>query len=207
MLLCFALPGAAELYKWVDENGVTHYGDRIPPEYAKQQREVLSPQGDTIKVLEHEKTAAESAEDTRKEELKRQDEEQVKRDRILLDLYGSEADLAKSRDEQLANLDGNIRITEIAMQGTERDLKSRQDRAAQLKQQGKPVPPDLERQIKDLDSRLNADRQALTKRREERQALASRFDRDLLRWRQLRGVAAPAPGSAPDQGANPGVGK
>jgi len=26
----------AELYTWVDKNGKKHYGDKIPPEYAKQ---------------------------------------------------------------------------------------------------------------------------------------------------------------------------
>ena len=36
-----AAPGTAPgrtVYKWVDEHGMTHYGDRIPPEYATQER-------------------------------------------------------------------------------------------------------------------------------------------------------------------------
>lgn len=33
--LGLALPAGAAMYKWVDENGKTHYGDRIPPRYAK----------------------------------------------------------------------------------------------------------------------------------------------------------------------------
>ena len=42
--LCAALCGAAhadskgkgpeKLYKWVDENGIVHYGDRVPAEYS-----------------------------------------------------------------------------------------------------------------------------------------------------------------------------
>jgi hypothetical protein len=27
-----------KLYKWVDENGIVHYGDHVPPEYAKNER-------------------------------------------------------------------------------------------------------------------------------------------------------------------------
>ena len=32
--LVFSLPAAAKLYKWVDDQGVTHYGETIPPPYA-----------------------------------------------------------------------------------------------------------------------------------------------------------------------------
>jgi hypothetical protein len=36
---------AQKLYKWVDKDGQVHYGDRIPPEYADQDRDVLNKQG------------------------------------------------------------------------------------------------------------------------------------------------------------------
>ena len=29
------------LYKWVDKEGVTHYGDHVPPEYATQEQAIL----------------------------------------------------------------------------------------------------------------------------------------------------------------------
>jgi hypothetical protein len=208
VLLCFAGAAPAEMYKWVDENGITHYGDRIPPKYAKQQREVLNKEGDTVKVLEHEKTAAELAEDARQAELQRQEEEQARRDLTLLDMYGSEEDLIKTRDEQLEHLDGNIRISEIALQNSEKDYKSRKEREAQLIQQGKPVPENVQRQLRELEASIESSRTALAKRQQERQALAARFERDIVRWRQLRGIAAPAaPDSTADQGANAGVGE
>ncbi|HXG27765.1 MAG TPA: DUF4124 domain-containing protein [Nevskiales bacterium] len=208
LLLCLGSTVAAELYKWVDKDGVVRYGDRIPPEYAKQQREVLNKEGDTIKVLEHEKTAQERAEEARQAELQRQAQEQAKRDMILLDMYGSEADLLKARDEQLSHMDGNIRIREISLQSAERDYTDRKQRADQLAQQGKPVPEDLQRQLQQLENSIASSKQALAKQQAERQALASRFERDILRWRELRAGVLPAPaGSAANQGANPGVGK
>jgi hypothetical protein len=208
VLLLTATATSAEMYKWVDKDGVTRYGDRIPPEYAKQQREVLNKEGQTVKILQHEKTDAERAEDARKAEIQRQEQEQARRDRMLLDTYGSEEDMLRSRDEQLASLDGNIRISEIALQGTEKDLNARKDREAQLTQQGKPVPEDMQRQIRELSARITSDKKALSVRQQERQAIASRFERDIIRWRQLRGItAAPAATSATNQGANPNVGK
>lgn len=209
LLFCLAAPVKAEMYKWVDENGVTHYGDRVPPKYAKQQREVLNTQGDTVEILEHEKTAAEIAEDEREATLERQEEEQAKRDRILLDMYISEQDMMNARDQQLASVDGSIRIREISMQSTEKDLKSRQARAADLAKQGKPVPPDLERQINSLETQMANHQKALAARQQERQAVVERFERDLKRYRELRGISSSTAkaDSAADQGADASVGK
>ena len=32
-------------YRWTDEQGVVHYGDHIPPQYANQERAILNSQG------------------------------------------------------------------------------------------------------------------------------------------------------------------
>jgi len=46
----------AGLYRWVDENGVVHFGDRIPAKYSKIKREKYSSQGTVIDTLPAEKT-------------------------------------------------------------------------------------------------------------------------------------------------------
>src|SRR5688572_8647545 len=32
-------------YKWVDENGVTHYGDSVPAQYSQREQQVLNSEG------------------------------------------------------------------------------------------------------------------------------------------------------------------
>ena len=49
------------LYKWVDKEGVTHYGDHVPPEYATQEQHVLNSRGYEIKHLDAQKTAEQAA--------------------------------------------------------------------------------------------------------------------------------------------------
>src|ERR1700692_634462 len=51
-------PNARKLYKWVDEQGVTHFGDHIPPEYASQEQHVVNSQG-----VETERIAAQGTPD------------------------------------------------------------------------------------------------------------------------------------------------
>src|SRR5688572_21877967 len=37
--------GSATTYKWVDENGVTHYGDSVPAQYSQREQQVLNSEG------------------------------------------------------------------------------------------------------------------------------------------------------------------
>ena len=60
------------LYKWVDSEGVTHYGDRIPPEYASQEQHVMNARGIEIGHLDAQKTPEQLAAD----EAKKLDAEQ-----------------------------------------------------------------------------------------------------------------------------------
>src|SRR5271170_4720203 len=79
-----AAPGHT-VYKWVDEQGVTHYGDRIPPEYAAQEQHVMNAQGIEINHLEAQKTPEQLA----VEEQKTLEAQQSRnRDKNLLSTYG-----------------------------------------------------------------------------------------------------------------------
>jgi len=49
LLVVFSASAEAKLYKWVDEKGVTHYGETIPPEYAGKDNVQFNDQGRVIK--------------------------------------------------------------------------------------------------------------------------------------------------------------
>ena len=50
-------------YRWVDEQGVVHYGDNIPPQYAQQDRAVLNRDGLEVGHLEAAKSPEQAAAD------------------------------------------------------------------------------------------------------------------------------------------------
>src|SRR3954447_18581929 len=54
-----------ETYRWTDEQGVVHYGDRIPPQYAQQERSVLNSQGVEVRRLDAQKTPEQRAAEER----------------------------------------------------------------------------------------------------------------------------------------------
>ena len=50
------MPAQAKLYKWKDENGQIHYGDKIPAKYADKERKELNEQGTVVKKIDRAKT-------------------------------------------------------------------------------------------------------------------------------------------------------
>ena len=59
----------SDVYHWTDNEGVMHYGDRVPPEFAATGHIVLNEQGVEIDRIDGEKTAEEKAEEKRRTEL------------------------------------------------------------------------------------------------------------------------------------------
>src|SRR5882724_8166843 len=96
------------VYKWVDEHGVIHYGDHIPPEYATQERQVINKQGVEIRRLEAQKTPEQLA----AEEQKKLEVEQAQnRDRNLLNTYVSVQEIERLRDQRMTLLSDQIKVT------------------------------------------------------------------------------------------------
>ena len=97
-----------KLYKWVDEQGVTHYGDNIPPEYAGQEQHVINSQGVETEHIDAQKSPEQMAAD----EQKRLDAAQSdSRDRNLMNTYGAVAEIERLRDQRLALLSDQVKVT------------------------------------------------------------------------------------------------
>jgi hypothetical protein len=120
VLMCalFAASTAhAQLYKWVDENGRTQYGDTIPPTSTDRARKELRADGtvrqstDRAPTAEEKRAAAlKAAEDaTRKIEQ----DERDRKDKALLMTYSSLADFDRVRDRALAVLNADVRALTI----------------------------------------------------------------------------------------------
>ena len=110
LLMAIAGQASAEMYKWVDEKGVTQYGDRLPPEYSQKANTKLNKGGITTKKTERAMTPAEiqardgEAERVRQEAIKAK--EQKRLDDIMLATYANELEIDLVRDRSLEPFDG-----------------------------------------------------------------------------------------------------
>ena len=132
-LLAAGAHAAATVYSWVDENGVVHFGDAIPPEYAEQEKLILNEQGVTVgriagKATEEELEAMRlEAEEQARQELAR------RADRALLATYLSVGEIERHRDRRVELLDAQSKVTELYLTNLRKRLVSLLDEASQFK--------------------------------------------------------------------------
>jgi hypothetical protein len=97
-----ALPAQAAMYKWVDEKGITHYGDSVPPKYADKVSGRTARPGS---VKWDRQAAADrplSDQDLEKQRVEAKLQQDRKRqDTALLSTYASEAEIDIARGREL----------------------------------------------------------------------------------------------------------
>ncbi len=183
-----------KLFKWVDKDGVTHYGSSIPPEYASQASEQLNAQGAVVKTTEAQKTPEQLAAEAK---AKQQEEQQAQavaaqkaRDKVLLDTYTSVADIERDRDSKLSAIDAQINVLNGSISNVQNNLAEYQSRAQELADKNKPVPADLQKNIDNSRQQLLLNQQQLLQQQQYKQQMAEQFKADIARYQEL---TAPPP--------------
>ena len=187
---CMAAPAAAGLYKWVDEQGNIHYSDRVPPEEVQRARSEMDKRGLTVKRTE----AARTPEDIAKEqelarlraERERVEAEQKSVDQVLLRTFRSEDDVLMARDGKVQAIDTQIGVIRSLLAQTQERLAEQQRLAADMERQGTPVTQKQLQAIGDLRRQIDDSYAAIVQNEQARAALIEKYDRDLVRFRQLQ---------------------
>ena len=185
---------------WTDKNGQRMCGDRVPPEYAGERRDIMKG-GRVIGTLSATKTPEEIAAEKREKDRQEAQEKQLAYDRALLESYRNTNDIVAMRDERLALIDSRIQSAEKNRDDIEKTLVSLKGRAAQQAQNGKPPDEKLNKQIAQFEKSQQQNHAALQRYQTERESVQAKFDKDLARYTELRGAAPPEKKSA--QAATP----
>jgi hypothetical protein len=164
------------ILKWVDNQGVTHYGDQMPPTAAGKSNQVINKQG---VVVQHnnQPSVNETQEKNKKEIL-----EQERKDSVLLASYttADEIDLARKRNLEMEN----ATITALKSQKTNVDDRlNRNIASAQAFVDKKQAVPDyLKEEIslakvesEKFDNNISLHQQILEKINQQYDAEKARF--------------------------------
>lgn len=184
---------AQKLYRWVDENGQVHYGDKVPPQYASQDRDVLNKQGIPVGREEGLETPAEARARIEREEREKAAKENAQRDRMLVTTYQNVEEIEMLRTLRLELVDANIQIQQQSISNLKAKLADQQKRAARFKPintdaKAQPMPEGLMEDIERTESDLRTQEVNLQRKRDEREALNARFDAEIARYKELRDV-------------------
>ena len=185
-----------KLYQWTDDKGVVHYGDSIPPEYAKADRNVLNQQVVHVGFEQGELTPEQRAEKARlaaeAEKAKQQREEIARRDKMLLETYISVSDIEDLRNRRLELLESQIKVTELYLANLRKRLLTLQDEASNYKpytarENAPQVPENLQTDISRTVGSINLYEQTLSHARSTQETVRNSFDDDIRRFKQLKG--------------------
>lgn len=209
------LPAHA-LYKCVDEKGVTHYGDTMPPQCSKKAITEMSQQGSVVKQYEApltpEQLKAQAEDRERRRDTDKRIAELKLKDNALLATYGSEREFDVARDKDLATLDARKKTLtsrnedvdkQLAKYTNEMDFyKAGKSKSAKGKdgkegkdgkdaKDTKEAPPQL---VQDYNRAKN-DRVTLdaeiAKIDGDRAAITARYDTEKIRWKKLKSGMQP----------------
>jgi Domain of unknown function (DUF4124) len=178
------------LYKWVDKDGVTHYGDHVPPEYASQEQHILNSQGYEIRHLDAQKSADQAAAD---EQKKLDAEQRQLRDKNLLSTYASVQEIERLRDQRLTLLADQIKVTNQFLETLNgRMKKMRADSMRYRPYNNDPKAPSMPDQMAEDLVRLTADmrtqEQNLKQKRSEEATMSIQFESDIDRFKELKHI-------------------
>jgi len=177
-------------YKWVDDQGVVHYGDNVPPQYSQQQRSVLNNQGVEVSHIDAAMTPEQAAAAARK---KAQELKQRQHDSFLLSTYTSVADIEALRDVRLDQLQGQRSATEQYVDSLRSRLGALQARAASFmpysaNPDARRMPDDVAENLVRTLNEMHQQTQALVAKSDEEKTLRAQFDSDIQRYRELHTV-------------------
>lgn len=188
-LLSASAIAAGGVQCWTDNQGQRACGDSVPPQYARQQREVFDSQGRVRQVKPREKTEAEvAAEEKAKREadaLALKQQKQRDYDRFLLSTYNSEKEIEHARDERITMLDGRQRLVAKSVADNQKAIDQQQRLIDNLTKAGKKPGVALTRKLDELKQTLTDNKAALANYAAEKQQVTDKYNADLVRYREL----------------------
>jgi len=203
VLALLASASEARLYRWVDDQGVVHYTDTLPPTQVERGHAQMSDKGVVVDTTAPAKTHEEVQ---REEELKRfrdaaerAKKQQEAADRVLLRTFRSADDMVMARDGKLASIDVMVQVTRSNIRRQQDWLRGLRADAANLERTGKAIPAHLSDSIGKTEKSIREAYSAIVDREQQKQEIHGSFASDLKRFRQLKDIpeaAEPEPEKA-----------
>jgi hypothetical protein len=199
-LLVVALPalagngdGSNKHYKVVDEDGTVYFGDSVPPELKDYDKEVVNDYAVTVDRIEGKKSEEELAAEEAAEEARVARELRLRADKALLATYLSVDEIEMHRDRRVELFQAQSRVTELYLRNLKRELEKLERQASRYAPysddpDAEMIDPGLVSAINETKDTIGRHEQNLDKFREEEQVIIARFEGDIDRFKELKGI-------------------
>lgn len=179
----------AELYKYVNEDGVTVLDSHVPARYVKNGYTILSLDGRVLEVVPRALTDKEIRvrdlrlnEERQRERIER---EQKIADQNLLRIYSTPEDVIRARDTKLASIEGFINTSRSNLTRLESQKRTMESQFANIERSGGTISKERIGQVRTLENRIRQNEREIKDKRVEKDELSASFSADLKRVREL----------------------
>lgn len=176
----FAAP--ERYYRYTESNGTLVIKNTISPERAALGYKVLDANGRVVETV-----AAALSRDALTAQAKQTEQERQQReyDISLLQRYSFVSDIVAAEDRQIAQLNTRAAILRGNLNSFRADMEKVYEQAANYEKQNKPIPDQLQTQIKSLEERIAATEQMLNNQQSEIQNVKRDYSRAIERFKEL----------------------
>ncbi|MEP4145735.1 MAG: hypothetical protein ABJL54_00870 [Halioglobus sp.] len=191
ILLTGLSPGslAAELYRYMNDEGSTVVGFQVPPEHVKKGYEVVNDKGVVVRVVPRELSEEEQKQ---ADVQKRLEEEAVAEqlrlqewDEALLLRYSSIEDIEAAEERALRDLRIRVSIIKSNKRSLKQQVENYQAQAAEMERLGREVDVERLQAIEDLQSEIAISDRAIADRQIEIEAVEAAYKSDIDRFAVL----------------------
>lgn len=210
MLAALAMPALAQnkpsdpgkkLYCW-DEGGKRICSDTLPPEAVNKAREEFNARSgirgaDVQRALTAEERADAALAKAQQEVDAAAADTRKRTEQAMLSTYATEDDLRRVFSERTAIVDNNVKTAVFNVTSLRGALASQLASAGNRELAGQKVPDKQAGEIRQRHNELLAQLRLQTAFEQQRQALEVEIAESLARYRELKGIAAPADAGAP----------
>lgn len=191
---------AAEVYRWVDENGEVHYSESLPPDHQDKGHDVLNQQGmvtDENQKLTPQPPPAAPPEEQKKElprdasglprpkQLYSDAEMQQRMDNFLMLRYESEQEILDAMEVEINQLNYDRRLLEGSQASLNDAYRGHIRVAADRQRAGLEVEPATIKEISGLRKSLAKNTESLNGLQQREDDIRAEFDKQLERYRHL----------------------
>lgn len=184
----FSLNAEAKLYKWVDKDGQTHYGETIPPEYANSDTKVLEKNRVTDRKDGFDKQQQEESKID--PEVAKAAREAKRHDEALINTYSNEKEIDLARDRNLLQVEARINSYSTLLKSAQASLADLRKESDDLTKAGRKIPPSLTEDIAEAEARVAKLQKDLDTSQKESESVKAHYEADKRRYRELKGVPA-----------------
>ena len=181
------------VYRWVDADGVTHYGDSIPAKFAELPKQVLNEHGIKVRELEGKKTPEQIEAERVANEERVVLELRKRADQALLATYLSVEEILMHRDRRVELFQAQSRVTELYLNNLSHRMKIIRTDASRYSPYSEDssapmIPEDLAEDLRSTRNTIERHEANLKRFVADEQQIIARFAGDISRFKLLKGI-------------------